>query len=198
MRDLDGYPSVIIQRLSCTDIRGAGVEMTLGGRKSMLSGADYVQKKVNGLVDMWRTCVQMTCSNGFKIKHTVLTVSEVLVPLCPWTQRWQIHTYELPAHITATHSNAVTCTQSSGGLRQLTWTCTYNQPLLRRNYLQAVPCDPAGADFNFAALSFNSEFLHQIQLIPLHGCSRAQTQAIFALSAAENVAGGLRGKRLAG
>lgn len=35
-------------------------------------------------------------------------------------------------------------------------------------YLQAVPCDPAGADFNFAALSFNSEFLHQIHLIPLH------------------------------
>lgn len=73
-----------------------------------------------------------------------------------------------------------------------------HQPLLCCNYLQAVPCDPAGADFNFAALSFNSEFLHQIQLIPLHGCSPAEKQAIFRLSAAENVARDLKERRLAG
>lgn len=78
------------------------------------------------------------------------------------------------------------------------WTCTYNQPLLCCNYLQAVPCDPAGADFNFAALSFNSEFLHQIHLIPLHGCSPAEKQAIFMLSAAGSVARDLKERRLAG
>ena len=51
----------------------------------------------------------------------------------------------------------------------LSWTCTFwSAPPLCRIYLQAVPCDPAGADFNFAALSFNSKFLHQIHLIPLH------------------------------
>lgn len=54
-----------------------------------------------------------------------------------------------------------------------------------RNYLQAIPCDPAGAHFNFAALSFNSEFLHQIHLIPLHGYSPAEKQALCTLSAAE-------------
>lgn len=53
------------------------------------------------------------------------------------------------------------------------------------NYLQAIPCDPAGAHFNFAALSFNSEFLHQIHLIPLHGYSPAENQALCTLSAAE-------------
>lgn len=47
-------------------------------------------------------------------------------------------------------------------------------------YLQAVPCDPAGADFNFAALSFNSELLHQIHLVPLHDGSLAETPQTLA------------------
>jgi len=46
-------------------------------------------------------------------------------------------------------------------------------------YLQAVPCDPAGADFNFAALSFNSKFLHQIHLVPLHPHSVWEAQRTF-------------------
>lgn len=54
---------------------------------------------------------------------------------------------------------------------------------LCRIYLQAVPCDPAGADFNFAALSFNSEFLHQIHLIPLHPHSPSERQRTFMVSA---------------
>ena len=88
--------------------------------------------------------------------------------------------------------------QFSGVLKQLLSACTTSQPLLCCNYLQAVPCDPAGADFNFAALSFNSEFLHQIHLIPLHGCSPAEAQAVFRLSAAKNVARGLTEKHSAG
>lgn len=49
-------------------------------------------------------------------------------------------------------------------------------------YLQAVPCDPARAHFNFAALSFNSKFLHQIYLIPLHPHSFIQKQRALLLS----------------
>lgn len=61
-------------------------------------------------------------------------------------------------------------------------------------YLQTVPCDPAGADFNFAALSFNCEFLHQIHLIPLHPRSPAKKQWTFMVSARKNVARGLKEK----
>ena len=50
-------------------------------------------------------------------------------------------------------------------------------------YLQAVPCDPAGTDFNFAALSFNSEFLHQIHLVQLHPCRPLEKPRAFMVSA---------------
>lgn len=66
-------------------------------------------------------------------------------------------------------------------------------------YLQAVPCDPAGADFNFAALSFNSKFLHQIHLIPLHPHSLSERQRTFnGFRRGKNVARGLKEKKLGG
>lgn len=63
-------------------------------------------------------------------------------------------------------------------------------PRLRCVYLQAVPCDPAGADFNFAALSFNSEFLHQIHLVPLHPPGVSADRYRAAVGGMKGVGGG--------
>lgn len=59
MKDQDRYPSVLLfDAYPVQVLRGLNGEMRLGGRKSRLTGADYVQKKVNSLADMWQTCVR--------------------------------------------------------------------------------------------------------------------------------------------
>lgn len=62
-------------------------------------------------------------------------------------------------------------------------------------YLQAVPCDPAGADFNFAALSFNCKLLHQIHLVPLHDRSLAEIRRTFTSSERKTMPGGWKALR---
>lgn len=137
---------------------------------------DIVHDKVNSFTDMWQTCHMEKWNKN----RTSVSLGPP-VPFSPYII-WHVPTEKLPADVKdVTYSDLMICTQRCGVLQQPVWTCTYVQPLLRCNYLQAVPCDPAGADFNFAALSFNSEFLHQIHLIPLHGCSPAEKQAIFRL-----------------
>lgn len=144
------------------------------------------------------TALCQVCSNGLKIVHTyILIVSEVLGASVPFNPKTTC-SIQISYQLTQVSYIPMICTRFCGELPQLIWTCTYNQPLLCCNYLQAVPCDPAGADFNFAALSFNSEFLHQIHLIPLHGCSPAETQAASLPSAAPNAATGLKERRSAG
>lgn len=176
-----------------------------GGGERMLSEVEREEIHADQRTSyMTKLTVSVTCDRlvpnvekwnknrtSMSLKHSV--------PLCPSSHVWYVPTEKLPANVkNVTYSDLTVCTQRCGVLQQLVWTCTYVQPLLCCNYLQAVPCDPAGADFNFAALSFNSEFLHQIHLIPLHGCSPAEKQTIFRLSAAENVARDLKERRLAG
>lgn len=65
-------------------------------------------------------------------------------------------------------------------------------------YLQAVPCDPAGAHFNFAALSFNSKLLHQIHLVPLHDRSLAEIRRTFTSPERKTMPGGWKALRREG
>lgn len=52
MKDDERYPSVLLFDAYAVQILwGLNGEMKLGGRKSMLTGADEVQRKVNSLAD---------------------------------------------------------------------------------------------------------------------------------------------------
>lgn len=87
---------------------------------------------------------------------------------------WHLTTVSCIHAVTTVHNILRTLSALSP---QLTLPCSFCR-VPCRIYLQAVPCDPAGADFNFAALSFNSKFLHQIHLIPLHPHSHRHSRPL--------------------